>query len=80
MVRAYHWSSEGYKLYTYVTFIHHLISPYSPIVRAFHWLSKGYKLYTYVTCAHNLSHTCMNVAQWLEHFTGHQKVAGCICM
>ena len=48
MVRASHWSSKGYRLYTYVTFTHHL-SPCSSMVRASHWSSKGYKLYTYVT-------------------------------
>ena len=53
-VGASHWSSEGYRLYTYVTFTHHL-SPCSSMVRASHWSSEGYKLYTYVTFAHHLS-------------------------
>ena len=44
MVRAFHWSSEGYRLYTYVTFTHHL-SPCSSMVRASHWSSEGYRLY-----------------------------------
>ena len=56
MVRASHWSSEGYRLYTYVTFTHHL-SPCSSMVRASHWSSEGYRLYTYVTFTHHLS-TC----------------------
>ena len=51
MVRASHWSSEGYRLYTYmyVTFTSHL-SPctFSSMVRASHWSSEGYRLYTYV--------------------------------
>ena len=46
MVGASHWSSEGFKLYTYVTFTHHL-SPYSSVVRASHWSSEGYRLYTF---------------------------------
>ena len=54
MVRASHWSSEGHRLYTYVTFIYHL-SPCSSMVRASHWSSEGYRLYTYVTFTHHLS-------------------------
>ena len=54
MVRASHWSSEGYRLYTYVTFTHYL-SSCSSMVRASHWSSEGYKLYTYVTFTHYLS-------------------------
>ena len=41
-VRASHWSSEGYRLYTYVTFTYHL-SPCSSMVRASHWSSEGYR-------------------------------------
>ena len=54
MVRASHWSLEGYRLYTYVTFTHHL-SPCSSMVRASHWSSEGYRLYTYVTFIYHLS-------------------------
>ena len=54
MVRASHWSSEGYRLYTYVTFTHHL-SPCSSMVRASQWSPEGYRLYTYATFTHHLS-------------------------
>ena len=54
MVTASHWSSEGYRLYTYVTFTHYL-SPCSSMVRASHWSSEGYRLYTYVTFTYHLS-------------------------
>ena len=53
-VRLSHWSSEGYWLYTCVTFTYHL-SPCSSMVRASHWSSEGYRLYTYVTFIHHLS-------------------------
>ena len=53
MARASHCSSEGYRLYTYVTFTYHL-SPCSSMVRASHWSSEGYMLYTYVTFTHHL--------------------------
>ena len=50
---ASHWSSEGYSLYTYVTFTYHL-SSCSSMVRASHWSSEGYRLYT-LTFIHHLS-------------------------
>ena len=47
--------SEGYRLYIYVTFTHHL-SPCNSMVRASHWSSEGYRLYTYVTFTKFTSH------------------------
>ena len=46
-------------------------------VRASHWSSESYMLYTYVTF---VLPSQSNVAQWLEHLTGHQKVTGCTHM
>ena len=77
MVRASHWSSEGYRLYTYVTFTYHL-SPCSSMIRASHWSSEGYRLYIYVTEPSLI--ISVHVAQWLEHLAGHQKVTGCTYM
>ena len=54
-VRASHWSSEGYRLYTNVTFTHHFSRCSSMPVRASHWSSEGYRLYTYVTFTYHLS-------------------------
>ena len=54
IVEASHWLSEGYRLYTYVTFTRHL-SPCSSMVRVSHWSSESYRLYTYVTFTYHLS-------------------------
>ena len=43
MVRRSHWSAEGYRLCTYVTFTRHL-NPCSSMVRRSHWSSEGYMI------------------------------------
>ena len=63
------WSSEVCRLYTYVTFTHHL-SPCSSMVRASHWASEGYRLYTYVTFTHHLS-PCSSMVRTSHCIHGH---------